>query len=166
MLLHAGRGTPRPTVGHYTIGVTRNRSVPVDTVLPHLVYEDVAAALAWLEAAFGFTEHFRYGEAGGRIAGAQMRLGAACVMLAEARPGRSSPAGLGAFTQSLTVFVEDVEAHYARAKGAGATIVEELHETIYGERQFGVLDREGHHWLFSRHARDVNPADWGATVKP
>ena len=67
-------------------------------------------------------------------------------------------------TQSLTVFVEDVDAHYERAKSAGARIVENLHETEYGERQYGVEDLEGHHWLFSRHARNVSPQEWGATV--
>ena len=51
-------------------------------------------------------------------------------------------------TQSLTVFVEDVNAHFEKAKSAGAKIVEELHETVYGERQYGVEDLEGHHWLF------------------
>ena len=40
---------------------------------------------------------------------------------------------------------------------AGARIVEDLHETAYGELQYGVEDLEGHHWLFSRHARDVTP---------
>lgn len=43
----------------------KNRSVPADTILPHLVYEDVAGALTWLAKAFGFTEHFRYGQPGG-----------------------------------------------------------------------------------------------------
>jgi uncharacterized glyoxalase superfamily protein PhnB len=60
--------------------------------------------------------------------------------------------------------VDDVDAHCERAKLAGAKIVEDLHETAYGERQYGVEDLEGHHWLFSRHARDVDPAEWGATV--
>jgi uncharacterized glyoxalase superfamily protein PhnB len=143
----------------------RNRSVPADTLLPHLVYEDVAAALAWLSSVFGFVEHYRYGESDGRVAGAQMHLGDAWIMLSEARPGRTSPAQIGAYTQSLTIFVDDVDAHYHRAKAAGAKIVEELHETMYGERQYGVLDLEAHHWLFSRHARDVNPAEWGAVVK-
>jgi uncharacterized glyoxalase superfamily protein PhnB len=60
--------------------------------------------------------------------------------------------------------VEDVEGHFARARAEGARIVEELHETEYGELQFAVVDVAGHHWLFSRHARDVSPADWGALV--
>jgi uncharacterized glyoxalase superfamily protein PhnB len=57
--------------------------------------------------------------------------------------------------------VADVDAHYNGAKAAGATIVEDLHETIYGERQYGTRDLNGHYWLFSTHARDVSPAEWG-----
>jgi uncharacterized glyoxalase superfamily protein PhnB len=140
----------------------KNRSVPVDTVLPHLVFEDVAGALAWLARAFGFTEHFRYGERGGPVQGGQMHLGEAWVMLASSRPGRGSPLRLGYRTQSLTVFVEDVDAHYLKAKSAGAKIVEEIHETEYGERQYGAEDLEGHHWLFSKHVRDVSPEETSA----
>ena len=142
----------------------RNRSVPADTVLPHITYSDVTAALAWLTRTFGFTEHYRYGEPGGPVSGAQMYLGNAYIMVNSARPGSATPAQIGQMTQSLTVFVDDVDAHFKRTKSAGAKIVEELHETCYGERQYGVEDFEGHHWLFSRHARDVSPDEWGATI--
>ncbi|HYW42186.1 MAG TPA: VOC family protein [Bryobacteraceae bacterium] len=142
----------------------RNRSVPADIVLPHITYRNVEDALAWLTRTFGFTEHYRYGEPGGPASGAQMFLGSAYIMLNSARPGCASPAQLGHLTQSLTVFVGDVDAHYERTKAAGANIVEELHETCYGERQYGVEDLEGHHWLFSQHARDVSPDEWGATI--
>jgi uncharacterized glyoxalase superfamily protein PhnB len=141
-----------------------NRSVPTDTVLPHLVYQNVADALAWLTTTFGFAEHYRYGDPGGPVSGAQMRLGNACIMINSARPGSASPAQVGHSTQSLTVFVDDVDAHFARTKAVGAKIVEELHETCYGERQYGVEDFDGHHWLFSQHARDVSPDEWGATI--
>jgi len=57
-----------------------------------------------------------------------------------------------------------VDAQFEKVKSAGAKIIEELNETIYGERQFGVEDLEGHHWLFSRHARDVSPDEWGARI--
>jgi uncharacterized glyoxalase superfamily protein PhnB len=139
----------------------RNRSVPTDTVLPHVVYRDVAEALAWLTGTFGFSEHYRYGEP---ISGAQVFLGNAYIMLSGPRPGRVSPAQAGYCTQSLTVFVDDVDAHYGRTKSAGAKIVEELHETIYGERQYGVEDLDGHLWLFSEHASDLSPDEWGATI--
>ena len=141
----------------------KNRFVPADIMLAHIVYRDVARALAWLSTTFGFVEHYRYGDPEAP-SGAQMHLGDAWIMLGRARPGRASPAQAGCDTQSLTVFVDDVDAHIERAKLADARIVEDLHETMYGERQYGVEDLEGHHWLFSRHARDVSPEEWGATV--
>ena len=64
----------------------------------------------------------------------------------------------------LTVIVSDVDAHYGKTIQEGAEIVEELHETIYGERQYAALDVERHRWIFSQHWRDADPNDWGATV--
>jgi len=139
----------------------KNRSVPTNTVLPHIVYHDVAHAIVWLKQTFGFTEYYRYGDP---ISGAQMFLGDVHIMLSRARPGWASPAQIGQRTQSLTVFVNDVEAHFQMAKSGGAKIVEDPHETCYGELQYGVEDVEGHHWLFSKHARDVSPDEWGATI--
>lgn len=140
----------------------KNRSVPAETVLPHVAYQDLAEAIAWLTKTFGFIEHYRYGEP---ISGAQMHLGNACIMVRRAGAGTKSPAQLGYGTQSLTVFVDDdIDAHFHRAKSAGAKIVEDLHETVYGERQYGVEDLDGHHWLFSQHARDLSPDEWGAKI--
>src|SRR3974390_3336925 len=104
----------------------RNRSVPVDTLLPHVTYKKLPNAIDWLTATFGFVEHYRYGQP---LSGAQVRLRNAYLMLNAADAGEKNPAELGYGTQSLTIFVEDVEAHFARSKAAGATIVEELHET-------------------------------------
>ena len=141
-----------------------NRSVPTDVVLPHVDYPNVEEAMAWLTAVFGFAEHYRYGESGGPASGAQMFLGKAWIMVKPAKPGTSTPAQLGYGTQSLTVFLEDVDTHYQVAKSTGARILEEPHETEYGEYQYAAEDLAGHHWLFSRHARDRRPDDWGATV--
>jgi uncharacterized glyoxalase superfamily protein PhnB len=142
----------------------KNRSVPANVLLPHIVYEEVAKAAAWLEAAFGFVEHYRYVNEDGQPSGIQMSLGDAWLMLMRARPGWASPSKAGWSTQSLTVFVEDVDAHYQRARSFGATIVEAINETAYGERQYGVVDLGGHQWLFARHARDIDPTEWGATL--
>jgi uncharacterized glyoxalase superfamily protein PhnB len=138
-----------------------NRSVPTDSLLPHIVYKDLAGAVDWLTRAFGYAEHYRYGDP---LSGSQGFMGNACIMLTRSREGHRSPIETGHATQSLTVFLEDVESHYTRAKSAGAKIVEEPHETVYGEFQYAAVDREGHHWLFSRHATDRDPATWGATV--
>jgi uncharacterized glyoxalase superfamily protein PhnB len=138
-----------------------NRSVPADILLPHVSYRDPVEACEWLSRVFGFKENYRYGDP---ASGVQIYLGRAFVMLKRCGEGCLNPAQLGYGTQMLTVFVDDVDAHYEKSVEAGARIVEALHETIYGERQYGVEDIEGHRWLFSRHAKDVNPAEWGATV--
>jgi uncharacterized glyoxalase superfamily protein PhnB len=85
-------------------------------------------------------------------------------MLSGPRPGHETPATLGCGTQMLTVIVPNVDAHYQKTTREGAKIWEDLHETVYGERQYGVEDLDGHRWLFSQHARDVNPEEWGATL--
>ncbi|MGA7522124.1 MAG: VOC family protein [Acidobacteriaceae bacterium] len=138
-----------------------NRSVPAHDVMPHIAYRDLATAIAWLERAFGFTELYRYG---GGPDGGQMQAGRAVIQVRQAQGGQKVPAELGFGTQSLTLFVDDVDGHYVRAKAAGAMILEPPHETAYGEYQYAAQDLDGHHWLFSRHARDVSPESWGAVA--
>jgi uncharacterized glyoxalase superfamily protein PhnB len=139
----------------------KNRSIPTDIVLPHVFYQNLEDAMAWLNKTFGFEERYRYGEP---LSGAQMYLGQAYIMVNSARPGSASPKQLGFGTQSLTIFVDDVEAHYRGAKSAGAEILEEPHVAVYGELQYAAEDLDGHHWLFSQHARDLSPEEWGAQV--
>lgn len=164
--------SPRAREGSFTFAqrhsrictmVQKNRSVPCETVLPHVNYQNLGDAIVWLTVTFGFREHYRYGEG---PSGGQMWAGNAVIQVRQADNGQRSPAQLGYGTQSLTVFVDDVDRHYARAKAAGAKILEEPHETMYGEYQYVAEDLDGHHWLFSSHARDVNPQDWGAVISP
>jgi uncharacterized glyoxalase superfamily protein PhnB len=136
-------------------GVIENRSVPTDSLLPHVAYQNLAEAVEWLSRTFGFVEYYRYGEP---VSGAMVRLGAACIMLKATRQGSPVHPSL------LTLFVEDVDSHYAKVKSAGAKICEELNETCYGEKQYVVEDPEGHRWLFSQHVRDLDPTEWGAVV--
>ena len=140
----------------------KNRSLPVDSLLPHLAYSNVDEAVKWLTRVFGFHEHYRYGEPGSE-SGAQMFAGAAYIMVHRIKTGEDT-AGLGSCAQTITLFIEDVEGHYQRSKAEGASIVEEPHETVYGEFQYAATDLGGHRWLFSRHARDLAPEDWGARV--
>lgn len=126
------------------------------------MYRNLEEAIAWLSNAFGFEEHYRYGNP---LSGAQMKAENAWIMLKQMKPEGRTPRELGFETQSLTVFVEDLEAHFARARKAGVTLEEELHETVYGELQYAARDLEGHQWLFSRHARDLSPDEWGAVSK-
>lgn len=131
----------------------------VDAALPHVNYQSVAAAIAWLERVFGFREYLplqRWSERGtdvGRQSGNSAKAG---------RDGERSPRQLGYGTQSVTIFVDDVDSHYRRSKAAGAKILAEPHETKYGEYQYAAEDQDGQ--LFSRHAKP-QPEEWGAVVR-
>ena len=138
-----------------------NRSVPSNTVVPHLTYRSVTQARNWLCTVFSFTEHFNYGDP---VSGVQILLGGAVIMLSGPRPQRESPATVGCCTQMLTVIVADVHEHYKNSVRHGAHIWEDLHETEYGERQYGAEDLDGHRWIFSQHVRDLSPDQWGGTL--
>jgi len=131
-------------------------------VTPYLYYQDVAAALRFLADAFGFREKLRMPGPDGKIAHAEMTLGDGLVMMGCPGAEYQNPKRLGQTTQSLYVYVDDVDAHFARAKRAGAKIIDEPEDQFYGDRRYGAEDPEGHHWFFATHVRDVSPEDMKA----
>jgi uncharacterized glyoxalase superfamily protein PhnB len=126
--------------------------------MPYLHYEDATSALEFLTRAFGFRERFRMDDDSGRVAHAEVEMGdKGVVMLGEPGEGYKNPKNLGAkATASIYVYVDDVDEHYARAKEAGATILQEPQDKFYGDRNYGVADPEGHEWYFGTHVRDVS----------
>ena len=132
-------------------------------IVPFLGYEDAAAAIQWLERAFGFTEDrdARYEEEG-TITHAELDLGGATIYLSTPA-GYASPRTLREDSElarraydnpwvidGLFVEVDDVEAHYERARAAGATILREPEEPGIGHRIYSVEDLEGHRWMFGQ----------------
>jgi PhnB protein len=134
------------------------------TIVPYLLYEDVDAALEFLARAFGFEERLRYTGAEGYVNHAEMQLGDATIYLGDPGPDYRNPRRLGNETVGFYVLVDDVDAHFERAKGAGAEIVSEPADQDYGDRRYDARDPEGHRWYFAQQVREVAPEDWGATV--
>lgn len=130
---------------------------------PYLLYEDVGAALDWLSRAFGFRECLRFQGEDGAVTHAEMELDGGEVMLGWPGPDYRNPRRLGQTTQLVHVYVEDVDAHFERAREAGAEIVSEPQDQEYGDRRYDVKDPEGHLWSFAQRVRDVTPEEWGAT---
>ena len=130
---------------------------------PYLLYEDVGAALEWLSRAFGFRERLRFQGEDGAVTHAEMELDGGEVMLGWPGPDYRNPRHLGQTTQLVHVYVEDVDAHFERAREVGAEIVSEPQDREYGDRRYDVKDPEGHLWSFAQHVRDVTPEEWGAT---
>ena len=129
----------------------------VSTVIPAMRYRDANAAIEWLCKAFDFEKHLVVPGENGTVAHAQLTFGNGMIMLGSARkdefgrwvkPPRET-GGVG--TQSAYVIVEDADAHYARAKAAGAEIVTEVEDQDYGGRLYACRDPEGHLWSFGTY---------------
>jgi uncharacterized glyoxalase superfamily protein PhnB len=126
-------------------------------IIPTLRYREAAAAIDWLCAAFGFERHLVVPGEGGTIAHAQLTCGNGMIMLGSAADdefGRlqKTPVEVGGVgTQSPYVIVPDADAHYERAKAAGAVIVYDIRDEDYGGRGYSCRDPEGHLWNFGSY---------------
>ena len=120
-------------------------------ITPYLYYEDLRSALDFLAKAFGFRKYGRpMARPDGKLNHAAMKLDDDIIMMGWPGPKYKNPRRLGQATQCLYVNVADVEKHFARAKKAGAKIIEEPKDTPYGDRRYGAEDPEGHQWYFAR----------------
>ncbi len=132
-----------------------NRSMPQDALIPVLGYPDVAQAVDWLCAAFGFDLRWRIEDHR-----AQLAVGSGAIAI------RKVSGALGETSRIpddyVMVRVADADSHCDRARAHGAQIVEEPSDHRYGERQYAALDFTGRRWVFSESIADVAPAEWGA----
>src|SRR5438105_3961928 len=134
----------------------------MQAITPMLSYEDVGGAAAWIVEAFGFREELRYEEPDGRVSHVELRHGDGSVMLGNPSPDYQSPKthreGCEAAARwsetpfvvdGVHVYVDDVDAHFERARAAGARILSEVEDTPFGDRHYRVEDLEGHVWYFA-----------------
>lgn len=119
------------------------------TLCPYIFYEDTAAAMAFLERAFGFRERLVTKTDDGRLSHVEMERGDAVVMMGTP-PEVRNPKRLGQVTVGMYVHVDDVDALFEQAKAAGAELEGEPADQAYGVRSFGARDPEGHQWWFSQ----------------
>ena len=119
---------------------------------PSLRYRDAAAAIDWLGRAFGFEVVTRHDNEDGTVGHAELRYGDGMVMLGQQPSGPDPRFGDHAGRGWVYVVVEDADAHYERAKAAGAEIVMELTNLEYGSRDYSARDPEGNLWSFGTYA--------------
>jgi PhnB protein len=118
-------------------------------IIPYLYYADVPKAVEWLVNVFGFEKIMIQPTGNDRHHG-EVRFGAGVVMMgtAAAQFESSSPRQANAHTGGVFIYLAEVDAHCARAKAAGAQIVNDLSEQPYG-RTYWARDLEGHDWFFT-----------------
>ena len=129
-------------------------------VIPMLAYEDGPAAMDWLARAFGFRERARMLGENGRLSHGEMEAGEGVIMLATPSPHYHGPkrhreesedarkwSEVPYVIDGVLVYVDDVAAHFERARAAGAIILSPVEEAGEGKR-YRAEDLEGHRWMF------------------
>lgn len=130
----------------------------------YLSYRDAAAALNWLQEAFGFETTMQFPDDHGGIAHAELRRGDVAIVIfsdddASAHPTRNGETvghGLYLALQSEA----DVDAAYSAAVAADAVVIWKPGNTEWGNYRFRVLDPEGYEWTFGTHRPGQPTADW------
>jgi uncharacterized glyoxalase superfamily protein PhnB len=123
-------------------------------IVPHLIYDDPAAAVDWLTRAFGFRERTarRHTSPVGTVERAQMDVGDSIITLGLPSVHGDSPSR--GVSSMLYVYVDDVDDHHRQAIASGAKIVIELEDRPWGDRCYQATDVEGHQWTFAQHLAD------------
>ena len=133
-----------------------------------LYYREAAKMIDWLCEAFGFEVRLKVEGEGGSIVHSELTYGEGVIMVSEERTGAAakrfgidlkSPLSAVCNTQGLMLYIDDADAHCARARAAGARITDEPSVHDYGndywaDRSYGALDPENHMWWFTQRIRD------------
>jgi len=135
------------------------------SVTPYLMVRNAAKAIAFYRDAFGADEVMRFEDPPGRIAHAEVKIGDSHVMLADENEGFVGPQTLGGAGVSLMLYVTDVDATFARAVSAGATVRRPVADQFYGDRTGTLVDPFGHVWSIGTHREDVSVEEMQRRMK-
>ena len=116
-----------------------------------LVYRDLEAMQRWLVDVFGFAAGpLHRNPTGSKVVHAEVYAGDGVIWMHQESPHHrlASPATSGSASHCMAIDVDDVEAHHARTKDAGAEIVHEPADMPYGVREYSARDPEGGLWSF------------------
>lgn len=141
--------------------MTTTQAIPsgMHTLTPHLVCAGAAAAIDFYKQAFNAVELSRLSGAPGKLAHAMIRIGDSTIMLGDEMPecGSFGPLTLKGTPVTLHLYVTDVDAAFAQAVAAGASVKMPPADMFWGDRYGIVSDPFGHQWSLATHMREVTP---------
>jgi uncharacterized glyoxalase superfamily protein PhnB len=123
----------------------------IEKLIPLLVCQDISAEHDFLVNVLGFSSGGIHRTADGQAVHGEVRGGGLVIWLhcVAAELKLASPRSMPAATSGLVVYVEDVDAHYERARSHGAQPEGEPKDMPYGQREYGITDPERHRWWFA-----------------
>ena len=133
----------------------------------YLAVEDAAKAIDFYKEAFGADEVLRMPGPDGKVAHAELQIGDSKLMLSDPFPQSNvrPPSERGGSTASIFMYVDDVDATFAQAQQAGATVVSELEDMFWGDRFGTVADPFGHVWAMATHKEDLSEEEMAERSK-
>jgi uncharacterized glyoxalase superfamily protein PhnB len=137
-----------PNILHWVPQWIDRRTVPdspreLDRLSIGLYYEDPAGAARWLHAVFGLDSWDKIPAEGEQPSWIELHVGSSAILLFKLTEDR-----VGGLDHDVWVYVDDLDAHYARSTANGAKIVSEIHQ--HGYRRYEADDLEGHRWVFAQ----------------
>ena len=131
------------------------------SVTPYLCVGGASDAIAFYVKAFGATEIMRMPGPDGKLGHAEIQIGDSRVMLADEFPPMNfrGPKTIGGSPVHIHIYVQDVDALYARALAAGAKTLRPIADQFYGDRSVSVEDPFGHVWHLATHKEDLTPEE-------
>jgi MerR family transcriptional regulator, thiopeptide resistance regulator len=118
-------------------------------LIPVVPYEDIRRGHDFLVDVLDLESGGLVEDGNGTVVHGEVRAGNRRIWLHAAAGGLSTPNASGSRSAGIVVHVADVDAHFARAKAAGAHILREPTDEDYGQREYGVRDPEGHDWYLA-----------------
>ena len=134
------------------------------SITPHLICDGAADAIEFYKKAFGAEEMMRLPGPNGRLMHGSVRIGDSMVMLVDEVPewGTLGPKALKGSPVTIHLMVDDVDAIFAQAVDAGATVKMPVADMFWGDRYGLVVDPFGHVWSIATHVRDMTPDEIAA----
>jgi uncharacterized glyoxalase superfamily protein PhnB len=128
------------------------------SITPSLTCKNAAQAIELYKKAFGATERSRMPGPEGQVMHAEIQVGSSILFVADEFPGTSAAPAQGSLpSQSLYLYVQDVDSTYAKAVAAGCKAGMPLTDMFWGDRLGSVTDPFGHHWNLATHTEEVAP---------
>jgi PhnB protein len=148
----------------------RGASPDIGQIAPHLVVDDIEAAVSFYKSVLGAVELYRSKQPDGVATHVHLRIGRSIVLVTDEGAARAvtsidaywkieSPRSLGGTTTMLQIYVEDARKLYDRAVDAGAQPTWPMFDAFWGDRYGLVTDPFGHVWAIAEPLQELAPEE-------
>lgn len=135
---------------------------PATSLSPYITVKGAEDAITFYTAAFGASLSYKLVDPlDGRIGHSEIKIGDTTIMISDeyADYGALGPETIGGTPVKLHLYVDDVDAVFAKAVSLGATELRAVEMQFYGDKTGALVDPFGHSWMISTKIEDVSASE-------